>query len=1042
MLTAALQALVAPARALGIPSLPMRLLDVVVPDRVAGRHAWADQGRAAIEARGVNRPDSGRYIEQLEVALEHQPGVEWARVNAPLGRVIVAFADNPPPLDELVAVVEAIEAASLDASVPASTESERDSPLDRVPVERMLIALAADAVGIAVTTATRLTALTPLPVELAAAVSAFDTFPRLRRLVGHVLGRRAADTTLAVASAAAQGVTRGIVGLSLDAIYREMALREATANSASWHRRQGGYFATASTAGAMPVVVERPAALAPGPIERWGDSAATIALTAFAVGLPSTGSPRRAAAVAFAALPKSARMGREGFATQFGQILARRGAVILDPGALRRLDRITTVVLDADVLVTGQQLLGSVVPLPGADPAEIIARLHANFRGDDATRVAIDGPWRLGPIDELPLTGRRGVRERRRLEASGPTVVLGLSHNDQLMGLAAVVPEPSESLEALAAACHRAGRRLVVAGAATAVGTSLADAVLPGGDRLLGTVRALQADGGGLVLLSRRRTALANADIGIGLDDPDGRPPWEAHILIGTDLALAAMLIDGCGVAAAASTRSVRLAQAATALGGVAATASETAVAAPRSLLAVNIAAAAALAQGAWSAMELGRRPLTPPISRVPWHAMPAPVVMRRLGVTENGLSANEVRRRQRRSASPPLAATTLLGSVVDELANPLTPILAAGAALSAAVGSVVDAALVAGVSLASALLGGVQRRGTDRALAALLAHSAVTARVRRDGAETTVPAEELVPGDIVLIATDDVVPADCRVLESANLEVDESSLTGESFPVAKSPEPVIASAVTDRTSMLYEGTTISAGRGVVVVVATGTATEAGRSMAATRVGAAAGGVEARLAQITKVTVPTTLGSATAVVAAGLARGRSLAETAGAGVSLAVAAVPEGLPFLVSAAQLAAARRLSALGALVRNPRTIEALGRVDVLCFDKTGTLTEGRITLTGVAGVDGALTPLAALSESDAAHPRGGLRATPDRGAAGSCAHVTDRAVAAGAERRGRHPHHGSGGLAPARGAAVRAVPRLPRRPRRKRSTPPCSA
>jgi magnesium-transporting ATPase (P-type) len=202
---------------------------------------------------------------------------------------------------------------------------------------------------------------------------------------------------------------------------------------------------------------------------------------------------------------------------------------------------------------------------------------------------------------------------------------------------------------------------------------------------------------------------------------------------------------------------------------------------------------------------------------------------------------------------------------------------------------------------------------------------------------------------------------------------------------------------------MLYEGTSVAAGRGTAVVVATGVATEVGRSMAATKDAAPPTGVETRLAAITNTTLPIALGSAGAVVAAGLVRGRPVRDSLSAGFSLAVASVPEGLPFLVSAAQLASARRLSKLGALVRNPRTIEALGRVDTLCFDKTGTLTEGRITLAGVAGPNGELIAVDKLTGGHRHILATALRATP-RGRRGEpLAHLTDRAVAEGAQTAG---------------------------------------
>jgi len=203
---------------------------------------------------------------------------------------------------------------------------------------------------------------------------------------------------------------------------------------------------------------------------------------------------------------------------------------------------------------------------------------------------------------------------------------------------------------------------------------------------------------------------------------------------------------------------------------------------------------------------------------------------------------------------------------------------------------------------------------------------------------------------------------------------------------------------------MLYEGTDVAAGHATAVVVATGAGTEIGRSIAATHGAAPTTGVETRLDAIINKTLPIALGSAVAVMGAGMLHGQPLRTSLGAGVSLAVASVPEGLPFLVNAAQLASAKRLSRHGALVRNPRTIEALGRVDTLCFDKTGTLTEGRITLAMIDDLAGDITDNGFHSSARLRpEPReilaAGLRATPTPRDGRPPAQLTDQAVAEGA-------------------------------------------
>jgi cation-transporting ATPase I len=246
-------------------------------------------------------------------------------------------------------------------------------------------------------------------------------------------------------------------------------------------------------------------------------------------------------------------------------------------------------------------------------------------------------------------------------------------------------------------------------------------------------------------------------------------------------------------------------------------------------------------------------------------------------------------------------------------------------------------------------------------------------------------------------------VPADCRILTALGLEVDESSLTGESQLVPKSQAATGAVNLAERRSMLYAGSSVAAGEATAVVVATGQATELGRTTQAAAAGRRPGGVQSRLRELTRLTVPVTLGAGAALIGGGLLRGRSLRDTLGTGVSLAVAAVPEGLPIVATAAQYSAARRLSRRNALVRNPGTIEALGRVDVLCFDKTGTLTQGRIRLHLVWPAAGPPRPVTELRRGGSLVLAAGLRATPEYNDGEALAHATDGAVVDGARQAG---------------------------------------
>jgi cation-transporting P-type ATPase I len=344
----------------------------------------------------------------------------------------------------------------------------------------------------------------------------------------------------------------------------------------------------------------------------------------------------------------------------------------------------------------------------------------------------------------------------------------------------------------------------------------------------------------------------------------------------------------------------------------------------------------------------------------------------------------------------------------VAELDTPLTAPLAAGAGVSAIAGSSTDAILVGSVLLANALLSGAQQVTAGRTLRRLVSTGALRVRLHRAEGSRVTSAEDLVPGDVVSFEAGDAVPADCRIIEAAGLEMDESTLTGESMPVAKSATPTMAMAIADRSSMVYAGTTVAAGTATAVVVATGRSTEAGRSAHAIVEDAPTGGVQARLHRMTAASVPAAFAAGVAVLGSGLARGR-LAETVSSSVALAVAAIPEGLPFVATIAQLSASKRLSKRNILVRDPRAMEALGRVDIVCFDKTGTLTEGRIRLRAVS--DGRQRrPLGSLTPRHRLILAAALRASPTPNGEEILPHPTDRAVVAGADDAGVSTEHGA--------------------------------
>ncbi|HEX6921357.1 MAG TPA: HAD-IC family P-type ATPase [Actinomycetes bacterium] len=979
------------------------------------RRAWVGHGRAHLEVRGSHLPERERLRDEVVGELSRLPGVHWAEVNEVLGRVVVAFDDGQLDLDDLVEVVEGVEETHELAQERFPTD-RAEHPGDREPLDRQLVALGADALGISVGAVLKVARSAPLSTEVASLLALVDASPRLRRELENVIGRATADVGLALASAVAQGLAQGPTGLLADATHRGVMVREILARRAAWHRREPELHGLPGRGPGSGVPYEpRPVPLPAGPVERHADRAAVAGLAATATALAATRDWRPAVAALAASTPRAARLGREAYAAHLGVVLAARDVVAMDSEVLRRLDRIDTIVLDADLLMGRAWAATAVMPLDGDLRADVSAHARALLDPRDPTAPASRGRWRLRPLvrdEERDPVVRAAARAVRR---PGCRLLL-LTRS----GAAVAVVAAERALDPLAetlVATARHAADLVVGGASYGVAARLhVSATVAGGTALRRSVRELQESGRVVLVVSgREAAALAASDCGIGVLREGEQPPWGAHVLCGPGLGQAARLLSALRPAARASSLGVTLATYGSGVGAILALAGPRRDAAARAMLGVNAASVASIATGVYLARQVGLRPDPIPVDITPWHELDRDAALRALGSGQEGLSAQEAQARLRRRPPDDEEETpTVVGASLEELANPLTPALAGGAGLSAVGGSVTDAVLIGSVMSVNALLGGLQRVGAQRALRKLVDVSAVRVKLLRGGEDTTVTADHLVDGDLITVEAGDAVPADARIIEAAGVEVDESSLTGESQLVRKMSSPVASAALADRRNMLYEGTTVAAGRAVGVVVATGPGTEVGRAARAAAGPRRPGGVQARLQKLTAATVPLALGAGVGLVGAGLLRGVPINRTLGTGVSLAVAAVPEGLPIVAGLAQLSAAKRLARQGALVRSSSTVETLGRVDVLCFDKTGTLTEGRMSLHAVWPADAAErgpegrgpgaraadagaagTPLSALDDAGRAVLAAGLRATPQAKAGGRLPHPTDRAV-----------------------------------------------
>ena len=994
----------------------MGLLAVVRPvARAIGgrsRRSWTNEERAHLELRALAPEELAAFAPELEAALGALEAVHWVEVNGYLGRVVVAFDAEEVSVTDLVAEVEAVEEACGfgDRPFPSALETH---PADVEPLLREAAKVGADVVSLGVAVPLRfLRPLTGGAVRTVAgsAVAVINGVPKVRGVIEARFPSPVTDVSLAVVNTLVQGIGMGPLAPLTELAHHLQIFLELQAGRAAWAAREPELFSKPAFGPLPALAPPRPGPVPPGPVERFADRAWTVSLAAAGTMLVSTRNPAMAGRALEAGVPKAARYGKEAFAATIGRALSGRGVVVVHRPALRVLDRVDCLVLQGDLLVTDDLVPAEIAPVGDTDPAELRRVVRSLLDPTCPTApVARDG-WHLGPLDRLPLELSARTRQRAT-DLAGPGVpVLGLARGRSLRALVQMRPALRPEADDILALARAGNLEVVIAvGPETPVIPLEGDRVVPGGEVLGDAVRQLQRDGRVVCLIGGADSSagLQAADCGIGIHEPGDPVPWGADVLA-TGLHDAAFLVEACAAARAASLWSARTAT----LG-----ASLAAFLAFRPLpgsglrvgTAVNGAALVTMAGGTRSAMALAQRPRPLPRDPTPWHALEPQAVLERTGSSPDGLSPVEAgRRRPVRKGEVP-RPLRLARDMADELVNPLTPILAVGAGLSLVTGAPVDAAMVGGVVVLNAVIGGVQQFRADEAFAALQRVGARRATVRRGGEESVIDAEELVPGDVVRLGAGDAVPADLRILTSEWLEVDESSLTGESLPVAKDREPTIALTLAERTSMLYDGSSVAAGEAVAVVVATGSATEARRAVAAGRE-APATGVEARLQHLTNLTVPVAIGSGAVTVVVGLLRRQPFGELAAGAVSLAVAAVPEGLPLLASVAQLSAARRLARHGILVRNIRAIEALGRVQVMCVDKTGTVTEGRLSLTAVAFLDGTEEPLDGLSAPGRKLLRAGLRATPMAQSGGRLAHPTDTAVAEGGVRAGVDAQHGN--------------------------------
>jgi len=798
-------------------------------------------------------------------------------------------------------------------------------------------------------------------------------------------------------------------------------------------RLHGGPFVLTLEGGAPFTPQPRPAPIAPTLYDRYVNATGLLSLGYAALTAVLTRSFARTFAALLLVTPRPAVIGMEAATVGASARVLRAGVTVVGTRPERIVRRPDTLLIDGPrVLTDGFEATGALPLTDGDDPAALLGlaagvaaaagapwggafpaadRVEAGAGAFDGTtasaRIGAEG-YTLGPLaagDSIPAA----MRLRHRGEY---LLALRRAGEDRPRGFVALRPRLAAGGAEVVETCRRYGVAigLLPGGdplAAAAVARRAGVALLDGGDDADGAVaqiRARQAAGQIVAFLADSAdagAAFAACDLAIGLTSGrSGRFPARADLLA-PELGAVAAIVEAGAARAAATRDAVGLAIVANAVGAVWGFRGAPRI--ERASLGVYAAALGALADGG-ARLRGGARPAAvgarladPRPER--WGGRDVAATLRELRASPDGLTTVEAAARQR-GALPQERGYPILGAVLDQLRSPITGILAVGAGFSLALGAPADVAFIGGMIAVNAAMGVWQERQAGRAAEALARIGAATARVLRDGEPVTIPASAVVPGDILVLAPGDRVAADARVIAARGLEVDEAALTGESLPVPKVPGGGTAAG-----RVVLEGSDVTVGTARAVVVAVGGQTRLGATAAALALDeTGASPLGQRLGRLLRQFLPLAAAGGAIVVGSGLLRGRPLVPQLAVGASIALAAVPEGLPLLAGVGEAGVARRLAKRRALVRRLAAVEALGRVDVACTDKTGTLTTGRLALClvadagdGEAGLPGALPAAlrAVLLTAALASPH------PDAPDAG--AHPTDLAVTRGAEGAG---------------------------------------
>jgi cation-transporting P-type ATPase I len=962
---------------IGLATTPLRLATTVTGmavEAVGGppkRRCSSNGDRHWIEVRGLGGGNRSTIAREVVKTVKNTPGVKTAVLNRSLARIVVTVHPDGPTAADLCRVVEGCE-----RDAGAGRQQPLNLPGDDAVVLARTAGAAAAAAGLGLAVTGSVLRLRGLSEAFSSIPTLANHVPRFRRQVEERIGADGADLLFAVANSTAAALTVSPISAVYEAMNRTMLAAEAWQGRSAWRSRETELAGEAAS-DREPAVKESPPE---GTADRYADRAGMTGLAAAgALGLLSR-NLGTAAATAVAAAPKPVRATREAFAVALGRGLTNgHDVLVMRPSALRTLDRIDTIVVDPRALYTDELTVSRVRGLTNSHRA----------KAWEAARTALnDGKLKAG-----------WHRLSKIRNATGDGEVLVSPVRDSF---AAAVLAEARQTRATVVSVSDDGLRSLAKGfdhlvpMKDSLDSALADAVT-----------SAKTDGKAVLFLTvPDMAAPQSADVTIGVRREGQVPPWGADVFVG-DLTGVWRILHALPAARDASAKGVQLSLSSSALASLMLI-PDVPGSGP---ISVNAGAIGGLLSGVGSGNRVLRDELPNPEPGHDWHALPVDEVRELLPEPDHGSEYQESATSSIIESIPParLARSAILGSIGyardfvgemrDNLSDPLTPILVTGAMASALLGSPFDAAMVGSVLLGNAALSAEQQLNAERTLRRLLAVQDPPARRRvgslADERDEEVPAKKLTPGDIIEVRSGEVVPADARLIDVDSVEVDESSLTGESLPVAKITDPTLGAPLAERACMIYAGSTLVAGTAIGIVTAVGAGSEMRRAMAMAPSKSREIGLQSQLRRITSRALPWTLGGGAVVSLLSLVRGTPLREAVAGAVGVVVAAVPEGLPLVATLAQLSAARKLSGESVLIRNPRSVEALARVGVVCFDKTGTLSENRLQVKAIRAVEG-------FDESDVLHTaadtvvvKNGQR--PD--------HATDEAVLRAVEDHGEY-------------------------------------